>query len=52
MVYDVDTSQPLVTLLKMPQGTRVKQIDWSADGQRIAAALTNELHIWTLPQVP
>jgi WD40 repeat protein len=58
-VYDVATSQPLVTLLSSSEAQRKgpggpAQFDWSADGQRIAAILPliDELYIWTLPQVP
>ncbi len=62
-VYDVGTSQPLVTLLNSPaalrkpppiKGSALLQFDWSADGQRIAATVpvSGKLYIWTLPHGP
>ena len=51
-VYDVSTSQPLITLLSSSKG--LHDVDWSADGRRIAAILPHAdgLHVWTLPQGP
>jgi len=62
-VYDVETSQPLVTLLSSHEALRkpppskdsgLLQFDWSADGQRIAATVpvSGKLYIWTLPHGP
>jgi len=52
VIWDVDSNQPLLTLLREP-GTYVNSLDWSSDNRYIAAGKSDgTVQIWKLPTAP
>ena len=51
VVWDIATQLPLLTLIN--DGHAIRSVDWSSDGERIAAGKADgTVQIWTLPRLP